>query len=247
MESLLSAEGTLPVTVTVWGWARGGETAPEPSEWEARERGWARALWVGGCSDCPRDLQVESRPLSGRTELLLPGCPRPVSFGLLISVAFPVDGEPGEHRPREARPPAPLPEISQAALGAGPRWSVSRGNPGGAGTTWDAPWVSGVTAVPWGLSVILQSPLPGKETKDKEFLNVVCKCSGEYREGGGAVQSGPGSLLWEWLVSALRAAESTCDEDPRALVSSGHGQEILVSLTPSLLCTALFPDVLSGL
>lgn len=39
-------------------------------------------------------LQVESRSLPGRTELRLPGCPAPVSFGLLISVAFPVDGEP---------------------------------------------------------------------------------------------------------------------------------------------------------
>lgn len=41
-------------------------------------------------------LQVESRPLPGRTVLQLPGCPTPVSFGLLASVAFPVDGEPGE-------------------------------------------------------------------------------------------------------------------------------------------------------
>ncbi|KAK2489995.1 hypothetical protein MC885_006208 [Smutsia gigantea] len=37
---------------------------------------------------------VESRPLPGRMELRLPGCPTPVSFGLLVSVAFPVDGEP---------------------------------------------------------------------------------------------------------------------------------------------------------
>lgn len=41
------------------------------------------------------DIEVESRPLPGRTVLQLPGCPTPVSFGLLVSVAFPVDGEPG--------------------------------------------------------------------------------------------------------------------------------------------------------
>ncbi|XP_041490648.1 valine--tRNA ligase, mitochondrial [Microtus oregoni] len=41
------------------------------------------------------DIEVESRPLPGRTVLQLPGCPTPVSFGLLASVAFPVDGEPG--------------------------------------------------------------------------------------------------------------------------------------------------------
>lgn len=44
-------------------------------------------------------LQVESRPLPGRTVLQLPGCPTPVSFGLLVLVAFPVDGEPGERSP----------------------------------------------------------------------------------------------------------------------------------------------------
>eukprot|EP00069_Balaena_mysticetus_P002789 bmy_16305T0 len=37
---------------------------------------------------------VESRPLAGCTELRLPDSPTPVSFGLLFSVAFPVDGEP---------------------------------------------------------------------------------------------------------------------------------------------------------
>ncbi|XP_059137489.1 valine--tRNA ligase, mitochondrial [Peromyscus eremicus] len=41
------------------------------------------------------DIEVESRPLPGRTVLQLPGCPTPVSFGLLVSIAFPVDGEPG--------------------------------------------------------------------------------------------------------------------------------------------------------
>nr|BAC87668.1 unnamed protein product [Mus musculus] len=40
------------------------------------------------------DIEVESRPLPGRTVLQLPGCPTPVSFGLLASVAFPVDGLP---------------------------------------------------------------------------------------------------------------------------------------------------------
>ncbi|XP_036212385.1 valine--tRNA ligase, mitochondrial isoform X3 [Myotis myotis] len=39
-------------------------------------------------------FEVESRSLPGPTELRLPGCPTPVSFGILVSVAFPVDGEP---------------------------------------------------------------------------------------------------------------------------------------------------------
>ncbi|XP_006896339.1 PREDICTED: valine--tRNA ligase, mitochondrial [Elephantulus edwardii] len=52
--------------------------------------------WSCALRSAISDIEVESRPLSGRTELRVPGCPTPVPFGLLISVAFPVDGEPGE-------------------------------------------------------------------------------------------------------------------------------------------------------
>ncbi|XP_019665124.1 valine--tRNA ligase, mitochondrial isoform X1 [Ailuropoda melanoleuca] len=52
--------------------------------------------WSCALRSAISDMEVESRPLPGRTELRLPGCPTPVSFGLLVSVAFPVDGEPGE-------------------------------------------------------------------------------------------------------------------------------------------------------
>nr|XP_035976331.1 valine--tRNA ligase, mitochondrial isoform X3 [Halichoerus grypus] len=52
--------------------------------------------WSCALRSAISDIEVESRPLPGRTELRLPGCPTPVSFGLLVSVAFPVDGEPGE-------------------------------------------------------------------------------------------------------------------------------------------------------
>ncbi|KAM5262876.1 valine--tRNA ligase, mitochondrial [Ctenodactylus gundi] len=51
--------------------------------------------WSCALRSAISDIEVESRPLSGRTELRLPGCPTPVPFGLLVSVAFPVDGEPG--------------------------------------------------------------------------------------------------------------------------------------------------------
>uniref|UniRef100_A0A2K6EZS9 Valine--tRNA ligase, mitochondrial n=1 Tax=Propithecus coquereli TaxID=379532 RepID=A0A2K6EZS9_PROCO len=50
--------------------------------------------WSCALRSAISDIEVESRPLPGRTELRLPGCPIPVSFGLLVSVAFPVDGEP---------------------------------------------------------------------------------------------------------------------------------------------------------
>ncbi|XP_035879660.1 valine--tRNA ligase, mitochondrial isoform X1 [Phyllostomus discolor] len=50
--------------------------------------------WSCSLRSAISDIEVESRSLPGHTELRLPGCPTPVSFGLLVSVAFPVDGEP---------------------------------------------------------------------------------------------------------------------------------------------------------
>lgn len=51
-------------------------------------------------SDLPLPLpQVESQPLPGHWAPGLPLLPHPVSFGLLLLVAFPVDGEPGEGSP----------------------------------------------------------------------------------------------------------------------------------------------------
>nr|XP_027778841.1 valine--tRNA ligase, mitochondrial isoform X2 [Marmota flaviventris] len=49
--------------------------------------------WSCALRSAISDIEVESRSLPGRTELRLPGCPTPVSFGLLVFVAFPVDGE----------------------------------------------------------------------------------------------------------------------------------------------------------
>ncbi|XP_053459019.1 valine--tRNA ligase, mitochondrial isoform X2 [Nycticebus coucang] len=50
--------------------------------------------WSCALKSAISDIEVENRPLPGHTELRLPGCPIPVSFGLLVSIAFPVDGEP---------------------------------------------------------------------------------------------------------------------------------------------------------
>lgn len=50
--------------------------------------------WSCALRSAISDVEVERRSLPGPTELRLPGCPNPVTFGLLVSVAFPVDGEP---------------------------------------------------------------------------------------------------------------------------------------------------------
>ncbi|KAG8521069.1 Valine--tRNA ligase, mitochondrial [Galemys pyrenaicus] len=76
----------------VWKWKeeKGGEICEQ-----------LRAL--GASLDWDRECftmdAVEHRPLPGRTELRPPGCPTPVSFGVLVSVAFPVDGESGSVPP----------------------------------------------------------------------------------------------------------------------------------------------------
>lgn len=57
-------------------------------------RGRQLVNWSCALRSAISDIEVESRPLPGRTELRLPGCPSPVPFGLLVSVAFPVEGEP---------------------------------------------------------------------------------------------------------------------------------------------------------
>ncbi|XP_027732511.1 valine--tRNA ligase, mitochondrial isoform X1 [Vombatus ursinus] len=50
--------------------------------------------WSCALRSAISDIEVEGWPLPGRTEFCPPGCPSPVSFGLLVSVAFPVDGDP---------------------------------------------------------------------------------------------------------------------------------------------------------
>ncbi|XP_003422517.2 valine--tRNA ligase, mitochondrial isoform X1 [Loxodonta africana] len=50
--------------------------------------------WSCALRSAISDIEVESRALPGHTQLQLPGCPVPVSFGLLVFIAFPVDGEP---------------------------------------------------------------------------------------------------------------------------------------------------------
>jgi hypothetical protein len=101
------------------------------------------------------NLQVENRPLPGRTELWLPGCLTPVSFGLLVSVAFPVDGEPGECSP---------PKATSLWIYRGCKRSIQ-------------------DHVLWEVCVILQES--GTQGRDRRSVLKcgLYKCSQEFREG----------------------------------------------------------------
>ena len=141
-------------------------------------------------------LQVESRPLSGCTELRLPDSPTPVSFGLLFSVAFPVDGEPGEGSPRKGHP-----LVSASPVFSSPCWADG-GNPpaylphdirnlGSVASSWALTLgilghvrkVHVVTAL-WELSIILQeAATPGRDKGSVLQCGLNNKCSQEFGEG----------------------------------------------------------------
>uniref|UniRef100_A0A5F8HCD5 Valine--tRNA ligase, mitochondrial n=1 Tax=Monodelphis domestica TaxID=13616 RepID=A0A5F8HCD5_MONDO len=74
------------------------------------------------------DIEVEGRPLTGRTEFCPPGCPQPVSFGFLVSVAFPVDGHPDTEIVVETTRPETLPgDVAVAVHPDDPRYTHLHG------------------------------------------------------------------------------------------------------------------------
>ncbi|XP_012928335.2 valine--tRNA ligase, mitochondrial isoform X2 [Heterocephalus glaber] len=84
--------------------------------------------WSCALRSAISDVEVQSRPLAGRTELQPPGCPSPVSFGLLISVAFPVDGEPDAEVVVGTTRPETLPgDVAVAVHPDDPRYSHLHG------------------------------------------------------------------------------------------------------------------------
>lgn len=112
--------------------------ARQPSGWDLGGRQGSGMHFGGnpGCELCGEaalspassTFQVESQSLPGRTVLQLPGCPTPVSFGLLASVAFPVDGEPGECQPKVALFPL-LPIFSSTYWVSGTPGRFAAGGP----------------------------------------------------------------------------------------------------------------------
>lgn len=82
--------------------------------------------WSCALRSAISDIEVENRPLPGRTELCVPGCPSPVTFGLLVSVAFPVDGEPDAEVVVGTTRPETLPgDVAVAVHPADTRYTVA--------------------------------------------------------------------------------------------------------------------------
>uniref|UniRef100_A0A8B9MJD9 Valine--tRNA ligase, mitochondrial n=1 Tax=Accipiter nisus TaxID=211598 RepID=A0A8B9MJD9_9AVES len=52
--------------------------------------------WSCALRSALADVEVEPRALTGPTALRVPGCPQPVTFGVLVTFAYPVEGGDGE-------------------------------------------------------------------------------------------------------------------------------------------------------
>ncbi|XP_071583004.1 valine--tRNA ligase, mitochondrial [Heliangelus exortis] len=74
------------------------------------------------------DLEVEPRSLTGPTALSLPGCPQPVTFGVLFTFAYPVEGDDGlELLVATTRPETILGDVAVAVNPEDPRYTHLHG------------------------------------------------------------------------------------------------------------------------
>ncbi|XP_067173414.1 LOW QUALITY PROTEIN: valine--tRNA ligase, mitochondrial-like, partial [Apteryx mantelli] len=73
-------------------------------------------------------VEVETRPLAGPTALRPPGCPRPVTFGVLVTFAYPVHGDDGLEVPvATTRPETMLGDVAVAVHPRDPRYQHLHG------------------------------------------------------------------------------------------------------------------------
>ncbi|XP_027564650.1 valine--tRNA ligase, mitochondrial-like, partial [Neopelma chrysocephalum] len=74
------------------------------------------------------DIEVEHRALPGPTSLSLPGCPNPVTFGLLVTFAYPVEGDDGLEVPvATTRPETLFGDVAVAVHPRDPRYQHLHG------------------------------------------------------------------------------------------------------------------------
>uniref|UniRef100_A0A8C2T2E2 valine--tRNA ligase n=1 Tax=Coturnix japonica TaxID=93934 RepID=A0A8C2T2E2_COTJA len=55
--------------------------------------------WSCALQSAVADIEVSPRPIPGPTSLRVPGCPHPVTFGVMVTFAYPVEGDDGESWP----------------------------------------------------------------------------------------------------------------------------------------------------
>ncbi|XP_074786583.1 valine--tRNA ligase, mitochondrial isoform X2 [Athene noctua] len=90
----------------------------------------ARRLVTWSCAlrSALADVEVEPRVLTGPTELRVPGCPHPVTFGVLVTFAYPVEGGDGLELPvATTRPETMLGDVGVAVNPSDPRYTHLHG------------------------------------------------------------------------------------------------------------------------
>ncbi|KAM6958804.1 valine--tRNA ligase, mitochondrial [Aplochiton taeniatus] len=70
--------------------------------------------WSCALESAISDIEVDSKPLSGRTMLSVPGYEKQVEFGTMVTFAYPVDGQDGEVAVSTTRPETMLGDVAIA-------------------------------------------------------------------------------------------------------------------------------------
>ncbi|KAM9591800.1 valine--tRNA ligase, mitochondrial isoform 2-T2 [Morphnus guianensis] len=79
--------------------------------------------WSCALRSALADVEVEPRALTGPTALRVPGCPQPVTFGVLVTFAYPVEGGDGLELPvATTRPETMLGDVAVAVHPDDPRY-----------------------------------------------------------------------------------------------------------------------------
>uniref|UniRef100_A0A672TZ98 Valine--tRNA ligase, mitochondrial n=1 Tax=Strigops habroptila TaxID=2489341 RepID=A0A672TZ98_STRHB len=84
--------------------------------------------WSCALQSALADVEVEPRSLTGPTALRVPNCPHPITFGILVTFAYPVEGGDGLELPvATTRPETMLGDVAVAVHPQDPRYTHLHG------------------------------------------------------------------------------------------------------------------------
>ncbi|CAL8295716.1 unnamed protein product [Merluccius merluccius] len=90
-------------------------------------RSEALVNWSCSLESAISDIEVESKDLSGRTLLSVPGYERKVEFGTMVTFAYPLEGQEGEVAVSTTRPETILGDVAIAVHPDDPRYQAVHG------------------------------------------------------------------------------------------------------------------------
>ncbi|XP_015706385.1 valine--tRNA ligase, mitochondrial-like [Coturnix japonica] len=83
--------------------------------------------WSCALQSAVADIEVSPRPIPGPTSLRVPGCPHPVTFGVMVTFAYPVEGDDGLELPvSTTRPETMLGDVAVAVSPHRPTYQCGR-------------------------------------------------------------------------------------------------------------------------